>query len=78
MVERDRELHEVGTGCIPWHYNRISLTKPQLQVGIARLREGDAVVCFSRKQVYALKQHIEENTKHKCSVVYGQLPPESR
>ena len=38
------------------YYNRISLTKPQLQVGIARLREGDAVVCFSRKQVYALKQ----------------------
>jgi ATP-dependent RNA helicase SUPV3L1/SUV3 len=72
--------------------------------GVKRLMAGDAVVCFSRKQVYvshpmdllvavlcllrhlhckgicryAIKQVIEQNTGHKCSVVYGQLPPESR
>jgi ATP-dependent RNA helicase SUPV3L1/SUV3 len=36
------------------------------------------VIAFSRKDVFALKRQIEMNTKHKCCVVYGNLPPEAR
>ena len=39
---------------------------------------GDCVVAFSRRQLYALKAGIEAATPHKCSIIYGSLPPETR
>jgi ATP-dependent RNA helicase SUPV3L1/SUV3 len=42
------------------------------------VREGDAVIGFSRKEIYRLKQSIETATQQKCSIVYGNLPPEAR
>lgn len=42
------------------------------------ITEGDAVIAFSRKDVFSIKRTIESYTKHKCCVVYGNLPPESR
>lgn len=46
--------------------------------GIGNLRPGDAVIAFSRKDVYLLKNSIESTIRQKVSVVYGGLPPESR
>jgi ATP-dependent RNA helicase SUPV3L1/SUV3 len=39
---------------------------------------GDCVVAFSRRQLYTLKAAIEAATPHKCSIIYGSLPPETR
>jgi ATP-dependent RNA helicase SUPV3L1/SUV3 len=36
------------------------------------------VVVFSRKKIFELKWKIEMSTNHKCCVIYGALPPETR
>lgn len=43
-----------------------------------RIRAGDCVVCFSRKDIFAIKREIESLTNLRCCVVYGALPPETR
>ncbi|GMI10843.1 hypothetical protein TrVE_jg617 [Triparma verrucosa] len=42
------------------------------------VREGDAIVAFSKNDIFAIRREIEENTEFKCCVIYGALPPESR
>jgi ATP-dependent RNA helicase SUPV3L1/SUV3 len=42
------------------------------------IEPGDCVVAFSRKDIYAIRRTIEQKTAHKCCVVYGSLPPETR
>jgi hypothetical protein len=42
------------------------------------LRAGDCVVAFSRADIHTLKREIERNTRHRCCVVYGNLPPQTR
>jgi len=60
-------------------YNRLSpLSIGQCLNGYHNVRNGDAIIGFSRKAIYKLKQNIEEATQKKCSIVYGSLPPESR
>ena len=44
----------------------------------ANVKPGDCVVAFSRKDIFSIREAIERLTKHKCCVVYGQLPPETR
>lgn len=39
---------------------------------------GDAIVAFTRKDIFTIKSQIESRTNHKCCVVYGQLPQETR
>ena len=61
------------------HYSRLSpLELAPKHVNISQLASGDAVIAFSRKKVYELKDLIEKNTKHRCCVVYGSLPPKTR
>jgi ATP-dependent RNA helicase SUPV3L1/SUV3 len=36
------------------------------------------VVAFSRREIFQLKQKVEEATGLRCGVVYGSLPPETR
>lgn len=43
-----------------------------------RLRRGDCIVFFSKKRILAAKKIIEEHSKHKCAVIYGSLPAETR
>eukprot|EP01114_Cavostelium_apophysatum_P021683 TRINITY_DN7635_c0_g1_i1.p1 TRINITY_DN7635_c0_g1~~TRINITY_DN7635_c0_g1_i1.p1 ORF type:complete len:557 (+),score=152.89 TRINITY_DN7635_c0_g1_i1:1247-2917(+) len=43
-----------------------------------RLQKGDCVIAFSKKDIYRIKSSIEKNSKVKCCVVYGSLPPEAR
>jgi ATP-dependent RNA helicase SUPV3L1/SUV3 len=42
------------------------------------IQKGDCIVTFSRSNIFKLKEMIEQNTPHKCAVVYGRLPPETR
>lgn len=46
--------------------------------GYGGVQPGDCVVAFSRKDIYTIKQYIEQETKHRACVVYGALPPETR
>jgi len=41
------------------------------------LEEGDAVICFSRNDIYNMKEQIEETGKS-TALVYGSLPPSTR
>ena len=45
--------------------------------GYEDLKEGDALICFSRKSVLSTAALLEKNG-FKASVIYGALPPESR
>lgn len=42
------------------------------------IRSGDCVVAFSRREIFEVKLAIERQTKHRCCVIYGALPPETR
>lgn len=62
-------------------YERMTNISPQataLDGDYSKIEEGDAIVAFSRKDVYAIRRAIEYSTKHKCCVIYGSLPPETR
>ena len=42
------------------------------------VRRGDAVIAFSRRELFSLKRSIEKETGQNCCIVYGALPPEVR
>jgi ATP-dependent RNA helicase SUPV3L1/SUV3 len=42
------------------------------------IQKGDCVVAFSRWEIFQIRERIERDTKFKCALVYGGLPPESR
>jgi len=44
----------------------------------ANIQPGDCVVAFSRADIFRIREAIERLTTHKCCVVFGQLPPETR
>ncbi|RKP34195.1 P-loop containing nucleoside triphosphate hydrolase protein [Dimargaris cristalligena] len=76
-----RMMEEVGDEVEVIEYQRLSrmeLATDSLQGDLTRLRRGDCLIAFSRKGIYQLKEYIEANTEHKCSVIYGSLPPETR
>jgi ATP-dependent RNA helicase SUPV3L1/SUV3 len=59
-------------------YQRLSpllVTNKSLDGKFNNIRPGDAVVTFSRLQIFAVKRMIEKATGLKCAVVYGGLPP---
>ncbi|XP_051217667.1 ATP-dependent RNA helicase SUV3L, mitochondrial isoform X2 [Lolium perenne] len=45
---------------------------------LKNVRAGDCIVAFSRREIFEVKLAIEKFTKHKCCVIYGALPPETR
>ncbi|WOG82852.1 hypothetical protein DCAR_0102021 [Daucus carota subsp. sativus] len=45
---------------------------------LRNVRSGDCVVAFSRREIFEVKLAIEKYTKHRCCVIYGALPPETR
>eukprot|EP01018_Ginkgo_biloba_P029833 Gb_28353 [translate_table: standard] len=49
-----------------------------LQGNFKNIQPGDCVVAFSRREIFEVKLAIERYTKHRCCVVYGALPPETR
>ncbi|RKP10688.1 P-loop containing nucleoside triphosphate hydrolase protein, partial [Thamnocephalis sphaerospora] len=71
-IDEDVEINE---------YVRLSpleLADKSLNNKLENIRKGDCVVTFSRSNIFGLKREIESNTPHRCAVVYGGLPPETR
>ncbi len=44
----------------------------------SKIRPGDCIVAFSKKNLYSIRREVENSTRLKCCLVYGQLPPETR
>ncbi|KAJ7532359.1 hypothetical protein O6H91_13G000500 [Diphasiastrum complanatum] len=56
----------------------LTLDTRSLRGDYSNIQAGDCVVAFSRREIFQVKQEIELTTKHRCCVVYGALPPETR
>jgi ATP-dependent RNA helicase SUPV3L1/SUV3 len=57
----------------------LELDPEPIQNGMEGLRDGDAVIAFSRKELYQIKAKIERaQPSLTCCIVYGGLPPETR
>ncbi|KAK9455423.1 P-loop containing nucleoside triphosphate hydrolase protein [Dipodascopsis uninucleata] len=71
----------LGEDAVVNYYERLSplkVEKSSLDTDYGRLKKGDAVVTFSRENIFALRQNITKATDLKCAVIYGGLPPETR
>ncbi|KAH3661332.1 hypothetical protein OGAPHI_006739 [Ogataea philodendri] len=61
------------------NYNRLGkLVVDNEPISLDEVQPGDCVVAFSKKQILNMKVEIEKETKLKCAVIYGALPPETR
>ncbi|XVF60521.1 hypothetical protein PTKIN_Ptkin08bG0054200 [Pterospermum kingtungense] len=63
------------------HYGRFKplVVEAKTLLGDLRnVRSGDCVVAFSRREIFEVKMAIEKHTSHRCCVIYGALPPETR
>lgn len=62
-------------------YKRLTplrIQEQSINSNLNSVREGDAIVCFSRRDIFKFKQEIESSTKYRVAVVYGGLPPHVR
>lgn len=57
---------------------KLNILKKSIDSDLSKLRKGDCVVTFSRRNVFQLKAEIEKMTRLRCAVVFGGLPPETR
>jgi len=63
------------------HYDRLTklnISKSPTVRTLKDLEKGDCVVCFSRKEIFRIKNEIEKYTDLRVCVVYGGLPPQTR
>ena len=70
-----------GDELVVHEYTRLTplVVEPNsLRGKLASVRPGDCVVAFSRREIFELKQRIEQKSGVACGVVYGSLPPETR
>ncbi|WP_064093298.1 helicase-related protein [Rossellomorea aquimaris] len=72
-------LELVGEGNFQLHrYKRdIPLKVEAKEFQLRHTRQGDAIVCFSRKKVLDTASRLQ-NYGHKVSMIYGSMPPETR
>ena len=56
----------------------LAISKHSLNGDLKKVREGDCLIVFSRRQIFEIRQELESKTSHRCCVVYGSLPPEVR
>lgn len=71
----------VGDKLVIHRYERLNPLRAMsttLKGSLKNLRKGDAVICFSRIGIHAMKREIEISTGRRCAIVYGSLPPETR
>lgn len=74
-------IEEMGDSFELVTYDRLSplvVSDESLRGDYSKVRKGDCIVAFSRNDLYSIKAEIERLTPHKCCMVYGQLPPETR
>ncbi|KAI5818121.1 P-loop containing nucleoside triphosphate hydrolase protein [Pyronema omphalodes] len=71
----------VGEELIIHQYKRLGPleVEPKSLAGdLKQIEKGDCVVTFSRRNIFAMKRLIEQQTGKRCAVIYGSLPPETR
>lgn len=56
----------------------LNVAKSSLNGDLSRVKPGDCVIAFSRKDIHRLRAAIQSITGRKACVVYGSLPPETR
>ncbi|KAI9473859.1 MAG: P-loop containing nucleoside triphosphate hydrolase protein [Benjaminiella poitrasii] len=62
-------------------YSRLTpykVSSKSLMKDIGKIKKGDCVVAFSRRDIFKYKKEIELTTGLRCAVAYGALPPETR
>ncbi|WHY59147.1 helicase-related protein [Peribacillus simplex] len=69
LNEADLELHE--------YRREIPLEVEQREFGLKYTKKGDALICFSRRQVLETASRLKESG-HNVSMIYGSMPPENR
>ncbi|GAB2265446.1 hypothetical protein Dimus_000501 [Dionaea muscipula] len=72
---------DTGDELVEQHYERFKplVVEAKTLLGdFSNICAGDCVVAFSRREIFEVKLAIEKQTKHRCCVVYGALPPETR
>ncbi|KAK1313270.1 hypothetical protein QJS10_CPA06g00515 [Acorus calamus] len=76
-----RICRETGDELVETHYERFKplvVEAKTLMGDLRNVRSGDCVVAFSRREIFEVKLAIERFTGHRCCVIYGALPPETR
>ena len=76
----ERLCAATGDELVVHNYDRLSPLNVNGQAieSLREVRKGDAVIAFSRRELFWLKRQIESNTGENCCIVYGALPPEVR
>jgi ATP-dependent RNA helicase SUPV3L1/SUV3 len=76
----ERLTKSLGDNLEIHRYNRLSpLEVSKESLGdIRNLQKGDCIVCFSVRELHALRNHISRVMKKKVAIVYGKLPSEIR
>lgn len=72
---------ETGDELVEQHYERFKplVVEAKTLLGdLKNVRSGDCIVAFSRREIFEVKLAIEKLTNHRCCVIYGALPPETR
>lgn len=69
-----------GDSLVEHEYERLTPLRVSSSLcgDLGRVRAGDCVVAFSRREIFQLKQRVEAASGLRCGVVYGSLPPETR
>lgn len=72
--------NEAGEALEVRHYERLGPLTPGRRPleCLSRVRPGDALIAFSRREVHALRAAVEATAGRRCAVVYGSLPPSAR
>ncbi|KAL3633295.1 hypothetical protein CASFOL_022822 [Castilleja foliolosa] len=70
-----------GDELVEQHYERFKplVVEAKTLLGdLKNVKSGDCIVAFSRREIFEVKLAIEKHTNHRCCVIYGALPPETR
>ena len=60
------------------HYRKTKLSFMNKNISLRNLEKGDALITFSRNNIFYYKKILEQEYNKKVSVIYGMLPPEIR
>ncbi|CAA6665174.1 unnamed protein product [Spirodela intermedia] len=72
---------DTGDELVEKHYQRFKplvVEALTLRGDLRNVRAGDCIVAFSRREIFEVKLAVEKFTPHRCCVIYGALPPETR
>ncbi|KAK6163701.1 hypothetical protein DH2020_000565 [Rehmannia glutinosa] len=72
---------DTGDELVEQHYERFKplVVEAKTLLGdLKNVRSGDCIVAFARREIFEVKLAIEKFTNHRCCVIYGALPPETR